>query len=232
MLEKLKEEVCETNRSLGQSGLVALTWGNVSGIDRNSGLVVIKPSGVDYADLSPDSCVVVDLAGEVIEGDLQPSSDTPTHLALYDAFKDIGGIAHTHSTYATMFAQSCRGIPCLGTTHADIFYGEIPVTRPMTKSEVQNDYELNTGSVIVERFSRLDPMEIPGVLVSNHGPFAWGKTALDALKTSIALEQVAKMAIGTFTISGNQDAIPQYLLDKHFLRKHGSNAYYGQADKS
>lgn len=213
---------------LVEHGLVTLTWGNASGIDRDRGLVVIKPSGVPYEDLTAGNLAVIDLTGKVIEGDRRPSSDTPIHLILYREFSGIGGIAHTHSTHAVMFAQACRGIPCLGTTHADQFYGEVPVTRPLTKNEVENSYEENTGKVIVECFSGLDPIRIPAVLAANHGPFTWGSNVSGAVENSIALEEVARTALGTLGLSKKQPSIPHHLLDKHFLRKHGSDAYYGQ----
>ncbi len=228
MLQELREQVCRANLDLVKHGLVTLTWGNASGIDLDRGLVVIKPSGVPYEDLTPDRLTVVDLTGKVVEGDCRPSSDTPIHLVLYREFSGIGGIAHTHSTHAVMFAQACRGIPCLGTTHADQFYGEVPVTRPLTKDEVENDYEENTGRVIVERFSGLDPAEMPAVLAANHGPFTWGDNVADSVENSVALEEVARIALGTLGLSKKQPSIPQHLLDKHFLRKHGSDAYYGQ----
>ncbi len=228
MLEDLRAAVCEANLDLNLKGLVTLTWGNVSGIDREKGLVVIKPSGVSYDDMTPDKLVVVDLDGETVEGDLRPSSDTATHVVLYKAFPDIGGVTHTHSSHATSFAQACRCIPCLGTTHADHFYGDVPLTRIMTEDEVKGGYEVNTGHVIVERFADLKPLEYPGVLVANHGPFTWGKDAADSVKNAVALEQIAKMALATFSLSPEQPAIAQYLLDKHYLRKHGSGAYYGQ----
>jgi L-ribulose-5-phosphate 4-epimerase len=228
MLEELRAAVCEANLDLNLKGLVTLTWGNVSGIDREKGLVVIKPSGVSYDDMTPDKLVVVDLDGETVEGDLRPSSDTATHVVLYKAFPDIGGVTHTHSSHATSFAQACRCIPCLGTTHADHFYGDVPLTRIMTEDEVKGGYEVNTGHVIVERFADLKPLEYPGVLVANHGPFTWGKDAADSVKNAVALEQIAKMALATFSLSPEQPAIAQYLLDKHYLRKHGSGAYYGQ----
>ena len=229
MLEALKEQVCEANLELNRQGLVTLTWGNVSGIDREQGLVVIKPSGVSYDELKPDHMVVVDLDGEPVEADsLRPSSDTPTHVILYRAFESVGGVTHTHSTYATCFAQACKPIPCLGTTHADLFYGAVPVTRILTRSEVEGGYEAETGNVIVERFAGTDPLSFPGVLVANHGPFTWGTDAMASVRNSVALEQVAKMALHTLQLSPEQPAIEPFLLDKHFLRKHGSDAYYGQ----
>jgi L-ribulose-5-phosphate 4-epimerase len=273
MIDALKEEVCRLNRELAKSGLVTLTWGNLSGIDRRQGIVVIKPSGVPYDQLEPKSMVAVDLEGKVVEGALKPSSDTATHLILYRAFEQIGGIVHTHSRYATMFAQARREIPCLGTTHADHFFGPVPVTRSLSESEVAADYEGNTGRVIVERFAgvvrishhagenasavsggadipvcpvggvflgrqeclphcgekcALDPMAMPAVLVANHGPFAWGRDAADALQNVVALEAVAEMAIGTWLINPQAPLLESYLLEKHNHRKHGPAAYYGQ----
>lgn len=228
MLEKLKQEVLQANLDLVKHGLVALTWGNVSGIDRQNNLVVIKPSGVDYEKLTIDDMVVVDLNGKVVEGNKRPSSDTPTHIELYKAFKNIGGITHTHSKYATIFAQACKEIPCLGTTHADHFYGSIPVTRFLTKQEVEEAYELNTGKVIIERFEQLNPVSTPGVLVAGHAPFAFGKNATDSVLNAFILEQIAEMAFGTFQINPSIDALPNYILEKHYQRKHGPNAYYGQ----
>lgn len=229
MLEKLKQSVCEANCQLPKHGLVAFTWGNVSGVDRASGLMVIKPSGVEYEDLSPEHMVVVDLAtGKVAEGKLRPSSDTDTHLELYRKFPEIGGIVHTHSQWATTFAQSRMGIPAFGTTHADYFYGEVPCTREMTKAEIGGSYELETGKVIVETFANKNPMEIPAVLVCNHGPFAWGTCPDDAVYHAVVLEECAKMAWQNLLYNPAQQPISQELLDKHFLRKHGKNAYYGQ----
>lgn len=227
-LQALKEQVCAANLELVAHKLVILTWGNVSQIDRAAGLVAIKPSGVSYEALQPDDIVVVDLDGNVVEGRLRPSSDTPTHLELYRHFKAIGGITHTHSRYAAMWAQACRDIPCFGTTHADYFYGAVPVTDALTDAQIQSDYELNTGRVIVSRFAGLDLMQMPAVLVANHGPFTWGKDAHDAVKNAVVLEECAQMALGTLTLSPNQSAIKQSLLDKHYLRKHGPTAYYGQ----
>ena len=229
MLEQLREEVCAANLELVKRDLIIYSWGNVSGIDREQNLVVIKPSGIDYADLTPDKLVVLDLEGNKIEGDLKPSSDTPTHLELYREFDDLGGICHTHSTHATVWAQACRGIPCLGTTHADYFYGEIPVTDVMSKEDIESDYELNTGKVIVQRFKGMDPMQMPAVLVANHGPFTWGASAGKSVESAVVLEQVAMMAIRTAVIKPELPPISQVLLDKHYLRKHGANAYYGQA---
>ena len=232
IIEDLKEQVLEANREIKRSGLVTLTWGNVSGIDREQGLVVIKPSGIAYDDLKSDDLVVLNLAGDVVEGELNPSSDTGAHLALYKSFSDIGGITHTHSVYATMFAQACRELPCLGTTHADHFFGTVPVTRALTEAEVKEDYETNTGNVIVERFAdAIKPMEMPAVLAANHGPFTWGKTAADSVKNGIALETVARMALGTYLLNSTIEAIPTHILDKHYLRKHGPDAYYGQEQR-
>jgi len=228
MLEELKQAVLEANLQLPQYRLVTFTWGNVSGIDRERGLVVIKPSGVAYDKLTVDDMVVVNLDGEVIEGHLKPSSDTPTHLWLYKQFLGIGGIVHTHSTWATTWAQAGKGIPALGTTHADYFYGEIPCTRPMTNEEIQGAYELETGKVITETFRFLDPLQMPGVLVHGHGPFAWGKDPANAVHNAVVLEEVAKMAARTFMLNPNVQPISQSLLDRHYLRKHGVNAYYGQ----
>jgi len=228
MLEDLKQEVWKANLDVNKHGLVVLTWGNVSGIDRDKGLFVMKPSGVPYDELMPEHLVVLDLDGKVVEGDMNPSCDTPSHLVLYRGFADIGGITHTHSIHATAFAQACRPIPCLGTTHADHFYGEIPATRFLTEEEVREAYVENTGKVIVEHFTGLDPTAVPGVLVAGHGPFTWGKNATDAVKNSVALEAVAKMAIGSFQLKPDIEAIPQYILDKHHFRKHGPTATYGQ----
>jgi L-ribulose-5-phosphate 4-epimerase len=228
MQEELKKSVCDANLELQKHKLVIYSWGNVSGIDRSAGLVVIKPSGVPYNELTPDKMVVLDLEGKIIEGTLNPSSDTPTHLELYKNFKTIGGICHTHSPSATTWAQACKEIPCFGTTHADNFYGPIPVTDIMTTEEIQKDYELNTGKVIVERFTGLDPVQMPAVLVANHGPFTWGADPAGAVEENVVLEQIATMALGTITINPDQGPINRALLDKHYLRKHGKNAYYGQ----
>jgi L-ribulose-5-phosphate 4-epimerase len=230
MLEGLKQQVLEANQALPKYNLVTFTWGNVSAIDRETNLVVIKPSGVDYEDLKLEDIVVVDLEGNVVEGHLKASSDTPTHVHLYKSFPEIGGIVHTHSPQATSWAQAGKGIPALGTTHADYFYGEIPCTRPMTKEEIQGRYEHETGVVIVEAFEKekLDPALIPGVLVYNHAPFAWGKDAHDAVHNAVVLEEVAKMALWTHQINPETRMMDQNLLDKHFLRKHGAAAYYGQ----
>lgn len=228
MLEQLKDQVLQANADLPKYGLVTFTWGNVSGIDRETGYVVIKPSGVPYEELERDHMVVLDLDGNVIEGDLNPSSDTPTHLALYRAFPEIGGIVHTHSPWATIWSQAGRGIPALGTTQADYFYGEIPCTRKMTKEEVETNYELETGNVIIETFAGKNPMAIPGVLVNQHAPFCWGKDAANALHNAVVLEEVAKMAYHTVSLNPGIGPMDQHLLDKHYLRKHGENAYYGQ----
>jgi len=227
MLEKLKEQVFQANIDLVKHGLVIFTWGNVSGIDRGKDLVVIKPSGISYDKMKPKDMVVMNLYGQVVEGNLKPSSDTPTHLVLYRQFQNIGGVVHTHSGWATSWAQAGKGIPAIGTTHADYFYGEIPCTRKMTKEEIEGEYELETGRVIVERFKDLDPDQIPGVLVNNHGPFAWGASADNAVHNAIVMEEVAKMTFRSFQLNPGT-AMDQVLLDKHFLRKHGKNAYYGQ----
>lgn len=228
MLERLKKEVLEANLELPERGLVVYTWGNVSGIDRSEGLVVIKASGVNYKDMTTEHMVVLDLEGNIVEGKFRPSSDTPTHLALYKAFAGVGGIVHTHSTWATTWAQAQMGIPCLGTTHADYFYGEIPCTRPMMTNEIKGEYELETGNVIIEVFKHKDPIQVPGVLVSNHGPFTWGKDPDEAVHNSVVLEQIAKTAYATCTLNPGIRPVSDILLDKHFLRKHGKNAYYGQ----
>lgn len=229
MLEQLKQRVLEANLLLPKHGLVTFTWGNVSGIDREKGLVVIKPSGVEYDVMKADDMVVVDLNGKRVEGALSPSSDTPTHLELYKAFPNLGGIVHTHSRWATIFAQSGLGVPALGTTHADYFYGEIPCTRRMTEAEIQGEYEKETGTVIIERFRGLNPDDIPAVLVHSHGPFAWGTDPMNAVHNAVVLEEVAMMAWHNLSLSGNtMEPMQQVLLDKHYLRKHGANAYYGQ----
>ena len=228
MLE-LKQRVCEANLDLVREGLVIQTFGNVSGIDRERGLVVIKPSGVAYDKMKPEHMTVVALdSGQVVEGDLRPSSDTPTHLVLYRAFKEIGGITHTHSLYATAWAQAQKAIPSFGTTQADSWYGEVPCTRLMTPDEIKTDYEANTGHVIVERFKGLDPMQQPGVLVASHGPFSWGKDPHEAVHNAAILEYVAKLASETLRINPKIKPMQSVLLDKHFLRKHGPGAYYGQ----
>jgi L-ribulose-5-phosphate 4-epimerase len=230
MLESLKQAVWEANMELPKYGLVTFTWGNVSGIDRESGLVAIKPSGVPYEELRPEQMVIVDLEGNVVEGSLRPSSDTPTHVALYRAFEGIGGIVHTHSPWATSWAQAGRGIPALGTTHGDYFYGEIPCTRPMTEEEIKGAYELETGNVIIETFeeSGIDPLQIPAVLVYSHAPFVWGKDPHNAVHNAVVVEEVAKMGLNTFLLNPNVQPMDQHLLDRHYLRKHGKNAYYGQ----
>lgn len=227
MLEELKEQVCQANLELVEHGLVIFTWGNVSGIDREKGLVVIKPSGVSYDGMKADDMVVVDLDGNIVEGKYKPSSDTPTHLVLYRNFKNIGGVVHTHSEWATSWAQAGKGIPAVGTTHADYFYGEIPCTRKMTDEEIKGAYELETGNVIVECFHNLNPDYIPAVLVNNHAPFTWGTDAHNAVHNAVVLEEVAKMTFRSFQLNQHTE-MSQSLLDKHFLRKHGANAYYGQ----
>jgi len=228
MHEEIRKAVCNANIELQTQKLVIYSWGNVSGIDRAAGVVAIKPSGVPYDQLTPDKIVLIDLDEKIVEGNLKPSSDTPTHLELYRNFKAVGGICHTHSVNATIWAQSCREIPCYGTTHADYFYGPIPVTEKMTKEEIESDYELNTGRVIVKRFADLDPMQIPAVLVANHGPLTWGKTPSEAVEAAVVLENVAATALVTIMLNPNQKQISKSLCDKHYLRKHGKNAYYGQ----
>lgn len=230
MLEDLKQKVLEANLLLPKYGLVVFTWGNVSGIDREKGLVVIKPSGVDYDIMKAEDMVVTDLDGNVVEGKLKPSSDLATHLEFYKHFKDIGGVVHTHSVNAVAWAQAGKDIPALGTTHGDYFYGQIPCTRLMTDDEIKNNYELNTGKVVVEEFKKrhIDPNQMPGVLVHSHGPFTWGKDPFDAVHNSVVLDTLAKMALKTITINGDVDSMQRELLDKHFLRKHGPGAYYGQ----
>ena len=230
MLEELKKLVLEANLLLPKYGLVTFTWGNVSAIDRESGLVAIKPSGVPYEGMTADDMVVVDLNGVVVEGKWRPSSDTPTHVELYKAFPEIGGICHTHSSYATSWAQSGRSVPCYGTTHADYFYGDIPCLRCLTKDEIEDAYERNSGTLIVSEFARLkfDPIAMPAVLLKNHGPFTWGKDATAAVHNAVVLEECAKMAYRTEQITPSVQPAPQELLDKHYLRKHGKNAYYGQ----
>lgn len=229
MLEALKEKVCEANLELSRRGVVLYTWGNVSGIDRARGLVVIKPSGVPYQGMQPSDMVVVDLDGRVVEGTLRPSSDTPTHLELYKAFSEIGGVVHTHSTHAVVFAQAGMEIPPLGTTHADYFYGPVPVSRGLTRDEVQEAYEKNTGRVIVETVKEMgkQPLAVPAVLVRNHGPFTWGKDPAEAVYHSVVLEEIAEMAWKTLQINPSA-ALPPYVLEKHYQRKHGPRAYYGQ----
>jgi L-ribulose-5-phosphate 4-epimerase len=228
MLEELKRQVYEANMELPKRGLVTYTWGNVSGMDRETGFFVIKPSGVDYDKLRPEDMVVMNLQGEKVEGKYKPSSDTETHIELYKAFKEIGGIVHTHSAWATSWAQAGRGIPCYGTTHADYFYGEIPCTRALTKAEIDAGYEKNTGTVIIETFQGRDPVFVPGVLCVNHGPFSWGKDAKEAVHNAVVLEEVAKMACRTEILNSAAKPAPQIIQDKHFYRKHGANAYYGQ----
>jgi len=230
MLEELKREVCKANLDLVKEGLVIQTWGNVSGIDRELGLIVIKPSGVPYDEMQPEHMVVVSLeGGKVVEGDLKPSSDTPTHRILYRAFPEIGGVVHTHSLYATAWAQACKGIPSYGTTQADYWYGDVPCTRRLTPREIKNDYEDNTGKVIVAAFRKLDPMQHPAVLVASHGPFTWGRDAHDAVHNASVLEFVARLASETLRINPRVQPMQSALLDKHFLRKHGPGAYYGQS---
>lgn len=228
MLEELKKKVYEANMELPKRNLVTYTWGNVSGIDREKGLFVIKPSGVDYEELKSEDMVVIDLEGNRVEGRYNPSTDTATHLELYKAFPEIGGVVHTHSPWATVWAQAGRSIPSYGTTHADYFYGEIPCARSLTPEEIEEAYEKNTGKVIIEAFVDRNPMYVPGVLCTNHGPFTWGKDAAGAVYNAVVLEEVAKMAHYTEMIRPDVTPIPKPLMDKHFLRKHGANAYYGQ----
>lgn len=227
MLEELKKSVCQANLDLVAHSLVILTWGNVSAIDRQSGLVVIKPSGVSYDNMKPEDMVVVDLEGNVVEGNLRPSSDTPTHLEIYKAFEQVGSVVHTHSTYATAWAQACRPIPNLGTTHADTFHQAVPCTDEMTKEQIESAYEAQTGVSIVERFKDMDPMHTPAVLVAHHGPFTWGKTAKEAVQNSVILEEVAKMTSVTVALNADVE-MNENLIEKHYNRKHGKNAYYGQ----
>lgn len=226
--EKLRKLVCQANVELWERKLVIGSWGNVSGINRKAGTIAIKPSGVTYEKLTPEKIVILDLDGNIKDGRLKPSSDTPTHLELYRNFKTIGGISHSHSTFATIWAQSRRQIPCFGTTGADYFHGPVPVTESMTEKQIQNNYELNTGKIIVKRFMGLDPSHMPAVLVANHGPFTWGKGPIDAVEVAAVLEHVAAMALGTIIINPGQRQISRALLDKHYLRKHGKDAYYGQ----
>ena len=230
MLEQLKKEVYEANMLLPKYGLVTFTWGNVSGIDREQGLFVIKPSGVEYDKLTPDDMVVMSLTGEKIEGKYKPSSDTATHIEIYKAFPYVGGVVHTHSSYATSWAQAGRGIPCYGTTHADYLYGEIPCVRNLNQEEIDEGYEMNTGKLIVNYFNEnnIDPEAMPAVLCKNHGPFTWGKDAHDAVHNSVVLDEVAKMALRCEMINPDVKPAPQMLQDKHYFRKHGANAYYGQ----
>lgn len=228
MLEELKQKVYEANMDLPKYNLVTFTWGNVSAIDRERGLFVIKPSGIEYDKLVPSDMVVMDLNGNKVEGDYNPSSDTPTHLELYKAYPQIGGIVHTHSPWATSWAQAKRGIPCYGTTHADYFYGEIPCARSLTPEEINTAYEKNTGLVIIETVSAKNAMSVPGILCSNHGPFTWGTDAADAVHNAVVLEEIAKMSYRTETLNPSVKPAPQVLQDKHYLRKHGADAYYGQ----
>jgi L-ribulose-5-phosphate 4-epimerase len=229
MLEQLKHEVFQANLSLVDHGLVIFTWGNVSAFDRDKNLIVIKPSGISYEKMKPENMVVIDLNGNIIEGRLKPSSDTPTHIYLYKHFKNIGGIVHTHSEWATCWAQAGKSIPVLGTTHADYFYGDIPCTRPLTTQEIEGEYEKETGKVIVETFSNINPLDIQGVLVHSHGPFSWGTDAGDAVHNAVVLEKVAQLAFFTKMIEKNPD-FKNILLEKHYLRKHGPGAYYGQEE--
>lgn len=232
MLDKLKLEVFEANKALPKTGLVKLTWGNVSGIDRESGLIVIKPSGVEYDLLAPEDLVVVNLEGEKVEGKLNPSSDLATHLILYKAFVDVGGVAHTHSEWATIWAQSGMCIPAFGTTHADYFFGEVPCTRGLNENEINGEYEKETGKVIVETFAKYDYNNTPAVIVKSHGPFTWGKSATKAVENSYVLEEVAKMAYHTLQLNQRTANMDETLLNKHFFRKHGINAYYGQKNNN
>ncbi len=234
LLEKLRKEVYEANMVLPEKGLVTYTWGNVSGIDREQGLVVIKPSGVSYEDLCPENMVVLNLDGEIVEGDLNPSSDTKTHLELYKAFPEIGGIVHTHSRHAVAWAQAGKDIPCYGTTHADYFYGSIPCARVLTPAEIDEDYELNTGKIIVETFRErnLNSKHVPAIICHGHGPFTWGKSPAEAVYHAVVLEEVARMGILTLQIDAEAAPAPQHLQDKHFMRKHGPNAYYGQKNSN
>ena len=232
MLEQLKQSVYEANLELPRQGLVVYTWGNVSGIDRERGLVVIKPSGVEYEELSPEKLVVLDLDGHIVEGELNPSSDTKTHLELYKAFPALGGIVHTHSPYAAAWAQAGEDIPCYGTTHADYFYGPVPCTRGLTKEELDEDYEKNTGKVIVETFTGrgIDPVHVPAIICRSHGPFTWGKNPAQAVYHATVLEEVSKMALLTRQVKRDAEPAPAHLVEKHFMRKHGPNAYYGQKE--
>lgn len=229
MLEELKQQVYEANMELPKRGLVVYTWGNVSGFDKETGYFAIKPSGVEYDDLTPDDMVIMDLDGNKIEGKYNPSSDTATHIELYKAFKNIGGVVHTHSQWATQWAQAGRSIPSYGTTHADYFYGDIPCTRDLTKDEVESSYETNTGKVIIETIEKkgYNPMDIPGIVVKNHGPFAWGENPFNAVYNAVVMEKIAEMDLKTFQLNINAE-MKQYILDKHYMRKHGPNAYYGQ----
>ncbi|WP_321995014.1 L-ribulose-5-phosphate 4-epimerase [Clostridium butyricum] len=228
MLEELKKKVYEANMELQRKGLVIYTWGNVSGIDREKGLVVIKPSGVDYDTMKAEDMVILDLDGNIIEGKYKPSTDTPTHLVLYNTYPNIGGVVHTHSEWATTFAQAGISIPAFGTTHADYFYGDIPCTRDLTENEINGEYEKETGNVIVETIGEKNPLEIPAIIVKNHGPFTWGKDPDNAVYNAVVLDKVAEMAYKTMTLNRSIESVNQILLDKHYLRKHGVNAYYGQ----
>ena len=227
MLEKLKNIVFKANLDLVDKGLVIHTWGNVSGKDFKSGFIIIKPSGVNYESMKPDDMVVIDQEGKVVEGKFKPSTDAPTHLLLYKTYESLGGVVHTHSSYATSWAQAGRAIPPLGTTHADHFYGEVPCTRLLTKKEIESDYEINTGRIIIEKLGAVNPLTVPSVLVNGHGPFCWGNDAENAVYNAVALEEIAKMAFYTVLL-GKTEPISKFLLDKHFKRKHGSDAYYGQ----
>ena len=228
MLEELKKKVYEANMELQRKGLIIYTWGNVSGIDREKGLVVIKPSGVDYDTMKAEDMVILDLDGNIIEGKYKPSTDTPTHLVLYNTYHNIGGVVHTHSEWATTFAQAGISIPAFGTTHADYFYGDIPCTRDLTENEINGEYEKETGNVIVETIGEKNPLEIPAIIVKNHGPFTWGKDPENAVYNAVVLDKVAEMAYKTMTLNRSIESVNQILLDKHYLRKHGVNAYYGQ----
>lgn len=230
MLKELRQAVYQANMELPRRGLVTSTWGNASGIDREKGILLIKPSGVEYADLTPEMLVALDLDGKIVEGELKPSSDTKTHIELYRAFPNIGGVVHTHSSHATAWAQACMDIPAYGTTHADYFYGSVPCTRHLTREELDEDYERNTGKVIVETFAQrgIDPDHVPAVICASHGPFTWGRDADQAVYHASVLEEVARMALMTRQINPNAAPAPQHVLDKHFMRKHGPNAYYGQ----
>lgn len=230
MLEELKNIVFNANMELPKKGLITYTWGNVSGIDREKGLIVIKPSGVSYENMKASDMVVVDMDGKIVEGQYRPSSDTATHIELYKKYPDLGGIVHTHSTFATSWAQSCNDIPALGTTHADYFYGDIPCTRKLREDEIKNNYEVETGRVIIETIEKknIKAIEVPGIIVASHGPFTWGKTPDDAVHNAVVLEEVAKMAYYTVTLNPRINQTESYLQDKHYLRKHGANAYYGQ----
>lgn len=228
MYEELREAVCNANLELYRQKLAIFSWGNVSGIERDAGVVAIKPSGAAYDNLDPEKMVIVDLNGNIVEGELCPSSDTPTHLELYKNFRDIGAICHTHSRCAAIWAQACREIPCFGTTHADYFHGPVPVTDAMSAEEIGHNYEVNTGKVIVRRFAHIDHIQIPAILVANHGPFTWGRTAAEAVENAAVLEEVAMTALWTININPKHKGISQALLDKHYFRKHGKDAYYGQ----